>query len=355
MSGIYKDTEISLFRDMTSPLRAVRAYADEAGEGGEDLEGGSSEESVVFHRPEGLKTEVPAGSIHTYTAGKQAALSSTEVHRFQSENGKIVRSLAARLSLFLRMEMTLEQVSLEVKDLTKYASEHESPRHMILFKVHPLEAVGVLDVSTPLLLTIADRMLGGKAFSVNPDRSIREIETALMDQIAQLFLREWSRSWRYEEPLRTSLIGHEVDPQHLQIGGPEDTFYHVSIEASLGDCIDQMQMLLPVRSIDPVVRHLTQATMVAETEEDINEHEEYVRQHWNPLFNNLPVKIVAQWPGIPVMTRDVSAFKEGDIIPLEPERLSNVRVSMAGKLKYICRLGSLDKKCAVEILRRITK
>jgi flagellar motor switch protein FliM len=355
MSGIYKDTEISLFRDMTSPLRAVRAYADEAGEGGEDLEGGSSEESVVFHRPEGLKTEVPAGSIHTYTAGKQAALSSTEVHRFQSENGKIVRSLAARLSLFLRMEMTLEQVSLEVKDLTKYASEHESPRHMILFKVHPLEAVGVLDVSTPLLLTIADRMLGGKAFSVNPDRSIREIETALMDQIAQLFLREWSRSWRYEEPLRTSLIGHEVDPQHLQIGGPEDTFYHVSIEASLGDCIDQMQMLLPVRSIDPVVRHLTQATMVAETEEDINEHEEYVRQHWNPLFNNLPVKIVAQWPGIPVMARDVSAFKEGDIIPLEPERLSNVRVSMAGKLKYICRLGSLDKKCAVEILRRITK
>ncbi len=355
MSGIYKDTEISLFRDMTSPLRAVRAYADEAGEGGEDLEGGSSEESVVFHRPEGLKTEVPAGSIHTYTAGKQAALSSTEVHRFQSENGKIVRSLAARLSLFLRMEMTLEQVSLEVKDLTKYASEHESPRHMILFKVHPLEAVGVLDVSTPLLLTIADRMLGGKAFSVNPDRSIREIETALMDQIAQLFLREWSRSWRYEEPLRTSLIGHEVDPQHLQIGGPEDTFYHVSIEASLGDCIDQMQMLLPVRSIDPVVRHLTQATMVAETEEDINEHEEYVRQHWNPLFNNLPVKIVAQWPGIPVMARDVSAFKEGDIIPLEPESLSNVQVSMAGKPKYICRLGSLDKKCAVEILRRITK
>ena len=80
-----------------------------------------------------------------------------------------------------------------------------------------------------------------------------------------------------------------------------------------------------------------------------------MRQHWNPLFNNLPVKIVAQWPGIPVMTRDVSAFKEGDIIPLEPERLSNVRVSMAGKLKYICRLGSLDKKCAVEILRRITK
>ena len=355
MAGIFKDTDIKMFCDMTSPLQAVRAYADEAGEGGEDLEGGSPEESVVFHRSEGLRTEVPAGSIHTYAAGKQAALSSTEVHRFQSENAKIVRSLAARLSLFLRMEMTLEQVSLEVIDLTKYASEYESPRHMILFKVHPLEAIGVLDIAKPMMLTIADRMLGGKAFSVNPDRPIREVETALLDQIAQLFLREWSKAWHYEEPLRASLLGHEVDPLHLQIGGPEDTFYHVSIEASLGDCIDQIQMLLPVRSIDPVVRHLAQATMVSQVEEDADEHEEYVRQHWNPLFNNLPVKIVAQWPGIPVMTRDVTALKEGDIIPLEPERLRNVRVSMAGKPKYNCRLGSLDKKCAVEILGRIIK
>ena len=347
--------DVKLFSDMTSPLQAVRTYADEPGEGGEDLEGGSPEESVVFHRPEGLKTEVPAGAIHTYTAGRQAALSSTEVHRFQSENGKIVRSLAARLSLFLRMEMTLEQVSLEVVDLAKYASEFEAPRHLILFKIQPLEAIGILDIAKPLMLTIADRMLGGKAFSVNPDRPIREVETALLDQIAQLMLREWSKSWRYQEPLRSTLLGHEADPQHLQIGGSEESFYHVSIEASLGDCIDQIQMLLPVRSIDPVVRHLAQATMVTETEEDTQEHEEYVRQHWNPLFNNLPVKVVAQWPDIPVMTRDLTALKEGDIIPLDSERLRDVRVSMAGKPKYICRLGSLDKKCAVEITGRINK
>jgi len=353
MPGIFKESEIRLFRDMTSPLQAIKEYADDPGSAGEDMEGGSPEESVVFHRPKGQKTEVPAGAIHTYTAGKQAALSSTEVHRFQNENAKITRSLAARLSLFLRMEMSLEQISLEVIDLAKFAKESDHPRHMILFKIQPLEAIGVLDVSKPLMLTIADRMLGGKGYSVNPDRPIREVETALMDQIAQLILREWCKSWRYEETLRSTLLGHEADPHHLQIGGPEDTFYHVTIEAGLGDCVDQIQMLLPIRAIDPIVRHLAQATMIVETEDDIDEHEKYVRQHWNPLFNNLPVKIVAQWPDIPVMTRDVAALKEGDIIPLDRERLRDVRVSMAGKPKYICRLGSLNQKCAVEITGRI--
>ncbi|MBL67965.1 MAG: hypothetical protein CMO74_05865 [Verrucomicrobiales bacterium] len=353
MAGLFKEADIKLFRDMTTPLPAVKAFADEPGEEGVDLEGGSSEGSVVFHRPDGVKTEVPAGNISTYTVGKQAALSSTEVHRFKNENGRIVRALAARLSLFLRMEMTMEQIELEVTDLSKYAKLFEAPRHMILFKIHPLEAIGVFDVSKPLGLTLADRMLGGKAFSVNPDRPIREVETALMDQAVQLMAREWCNSWQYEDPLRATLLGHEVNPLFLQIGSAEETFYHVSIEASLGDCIDQIQMLLPVRAIDPVVRHLAQATMISE--EDSEEHEEYVRRHWNPLYNTVPLKVRAEWPGIPVVTRDMMNLKEGDIIPLDSERLREVRVSIADRPKFLGRLGSLDQKCAVEITGRITK
>ena len=73
MSGIYKDTDIKLFCDMTSPLQAIRAYADESGEGGEDLEGGSPEESVVFHRPEGLKTEALEAGPNRETVSRPRA------------------------------------------------------------------------------------------------------------------------------------------------------------------------------------------------------------------------------------------------------------------------------------------
>ena len=73
--------------------------------------------------------------------GSNASLASTEVHQFQNQNAVIVRALAARLSLFLRKEISLEQVSLEVVDLPKYAKEFEAPRHMILFNTPPLRPV----------------------------------------------------------------------------------------------------------------------------------------------------------------------------------------------------------------------
>ena len=99
-----KSSDIKLFRDMTAPPRAARSYADEAvvEEGTEELEGGSSEEPVTFHRHTGQKDTVPESTIRSFTVGSNASLSSTEVHQFQNQNAVIVRALAARLSLFLR-------------------------------------------------------------------------------------------------------------------------------------------------------------------------------------------------------------------------------------------------------------
>ena len=87
------NSEVRLFRDMTSPVGLPVGFADDpAGEGGQAPEGGSPEESIPVHRPDGTLEDVPASAIHTFTVGKQASMSSTEVHRFQSQNSLLIRS-----------------------------------------------------------------------------------------------------------------------------------------------------------------------------------------------------------------------------------------------------------------------
>lgn len=351
----YRD-DVKLFSEMTAPAAApVVPVAHAEGAEGEsaDLEGASPEETVLLHRHDGTQEEVPGGSIAQFTVGRHhAAFSSSEVHRFRSHNQVLIRSLAARLSLFLRMEITLEQISLEEVDLHTFAHEFEPPRHMVMFKIHPLECLGVMDISKVLGLSIADRMLGGKAFSVNPDRPIREIETALLDQIAQITMREWCGHWHFDESLRASLTGHESNPNFLQLGGTDDTFYHVRIEASIGDCIDQIQMLLPVRSLDPLVRSLATESQVAEDEDEDEMESDHYHLPWNRTYDNVKMRVAAEWTDLPILTRDLVNLKEGDIIPLKPERLGEVEVTLAGKQKYLGRLGSMENKCAVEIVSR---
>ncbi len=351
------NSEVRLFRDMTSPVgggpKTLLGFADDpmAEEGMDAPEGGSPEETIRVHRPEGEQEDVPASVIRTFTVGKQAALSSTEVHRFKQHNATLVRSLGARLSLFLRTELMMELTSLEVVDLTKYAAQFPDERHMILFRIQPFEAIGALDIAKPLGLTIADRMLGGKGFAVNPDRTIREVETAMVDQIGQIALREWANFWKFEEPLRVTLLGHESDPSHIPAAGLDDTFYHLTIETEIGDCMDQIQMLFPVRGLEPLLRNLAHQAQAVVGEED-EEHWHEDKQKWNTAYDKVKLPVVAQWSDLRILARELLELKKGDIIPLDPKRLNQVEVQLAGHTKYMGRLGNLDQKTAVQINER---
>lgn len=341
----------TLFKDLTVPLSGLRtAFAEDPTAEGEPMaESGAPEQSIQIHRPNGSQTKLPASVVHAFTVGKKTALSSTEVHRFRQLNEVLIRSLAARLSLFLRTEFSMEQSSMEIVDLQRYAKEYPAKRHLILFRIQPLDAIGAIDISKHLGLTMADRMLGGKGFAVNPDRVIREVESAMIDQVAQLTMREWAKYWKFEEPLRVTLLGHEEDPLHVPVSGDDENFYHISINADVGDCMDQIQMLLPVRGLDPLLSNLAQQTAAhAETDEDVEEHwTEHV--DWNPAYNHVKVPVSAQWTDLSVTARDLLNLKPGDIIPLDPKRLGQVEVQLAGHPKYTGRLGSLDQKAAVQI------
>lgn len=345
-----KNKRATLFKDLTTPLGGLTAAFAEnpAIEGEESPDSGAPEESIVVHRSSGAKVSVPASAIYAFTVGKKAALSSTEVHRFRQQNELLMRSLAARLSLFLRTEFGMDQASLEILDLQKYAKEYPAKRHIILFRIHPLDAIGAFDVSKHLGLTMADRMLGGKGFAVNPDRVIREVESAMIDQVAQLTLREWAKNWKFEEPLRITLLGHEEDPMHIPSTGEDETFYHISINADVGDCMDQIQMLLPVRGVEPLLRNLTQQTS-SETEEEEDEDHWHSHVDWNVAYNNVNVPVTAQWSELSITAQDLLNLKKGDIIPIDPKRLGQVELNLAGNTKFIGRLGGLDNKAAIQI------
>src|SRR5206468_11899724 len=102
-----------------------------------------------------------------------------------------IRALAARLSIYLRLEFSLQMSKLQTITYRKFAEALPNPTHLSLFKVEPLRGIGVLDIHPRLGLTIVDRLLGGPAHSITSDHDLSEIELALLDQAVHLILAEW--------------------------------------------------------------------------------------------------------------------------------------------------------------------
>lgn len=271
--------------------------------------------------------------------------------RLRNHNESVVRGVATRLSLFLQLEFTLELLSLDTMTLPKFTESWPTPRHMITFKVDPLMGIGFLDVHPRLALSIADRMLGGNGFSVDPNRELGEIDIAVVNQMAQITIKEWCKVWQGSDELRPTLIGHESNPRFLHIADDNEKFYVFEMQGGLGDCVENMLMVMPVKMLDPLIRKL------ANEDERIKPkkiEKESIPPRWNSNFDEIKIHLNAEWRELDIKTRDLLNFQVGTVVPLDSDQFNHVVVCVAGKPKYVGKFGKSGSKNAVEITKLLT-
>ena len=105
---------------------------------------------VEVFRYRGEKTNLPDEAVMPFTFGQAASLSSSDLHRFRTQNTAVARAMAARLSLFVRAEFSMELEEVSTMTFQKYTGNAPSPCHLVLFKVEPLQGIGVLDFAPAL-------------------------------------------------------------------------------------------------------------------------------------------------------------------------------------------------------------
>ena len=289
--------------------------------------------------------------VKPFVVGQSSSLSALEISRFRLHNEGIIRSVGAKLSLFLRTEFGFDLDELDAVEFIRYAAKAETPGNYILFQIDRFPGVGMIGFPKPLALAVGDRMLGGRGFGVNPDRELREVELALLHQAILLALKEYFSHWSdHQEEPRPRIVGRETNPKLLAEGRPDALVYVIKVQASIGDCFATVDIILPVDMMAASI----QKAMVSMSEgapEDSSVPKEDLQ--WNTAFNDLTMKVSAVWSGLEITPRQVLQMKVGDIIPLDSSRIDAVELKIEGLTRFVGKLGSANKKAAVEITQRI--
>ena len=297
-------------------------------------------------KPGGIKSKYSQDSIQPYDFRQPVFLSAGELRKLRLRQEEFTRSLAARLSIYLRMEFNLQMSRLQTVTYQKFVEGLQNPTYLTLFKADPLKGICILDIPTQLGVTIVDRLLGGAAHSVNLERDLSDIEAALLDQAIQLVLNEWCNQWAALRELRPIVLGHESNARFLQTASHDTVMLVLALEGRLGDCQDSMQMGFPCYTLEPLMRQLS-----AELDEDSGETADNAASsvRWNAELDDVQIPITAEWSGIELTARQVSRLKIGDVLQLGPQFASQIRVCLADIPKFIGRLGLQDNKWAVEL------
>src|SRR5256885_2958905 len=146
-------------------------------------------------------------SIQAYDFRNPAYLAASEMRRLRGEHEQYLSRLAALLSIYVRMEFTLQMSKLQTIAYSKFTENINNPAHLVLFKIEPLRGICVLDINPRLGLTIVDRLMGGSGSAPAQGQELSDIEAALLEQVVHMFLGEWCNHWLKFQELKPVILG----------------------------------------------------------------------------------------------------------------------------------------------------
>ena len=246
------------------------------------------------------------------------------------------------------MEFGLKMAKLTTLTYGKFTEALPSPTHLCLFKVEPLLGVGILDLNPRLALTIADRMLGGRGHSVKLERYLTEIEIALLEDIIAIILEEWCGQWKTDQELHPVILGHENNGRFLQSSPKDAVVLVLALEASFGDCSEQIQLGVPYYTIEPIVRQLQLRRQKEATADKTEKH-----AVWQEAYDHIRVPVRAEWEACEVQLREIANLRVGDVVELPATLFEETRILLNGTPKFVGKIGVDGDRAAVQINRKL--
>lgn len=303
--------------------------------------------SSARHRPlAGIQHVVP------FLSGTAPSLSGRQRHWIEMQLQSAMPRLASRLSALLQRAADVTLDAVHAPDGTATSRPRaagavaDAAQVMLMFNAPPLPGTGVLGLPRVLAVAVAEGMLGSRR--LGSDRPLREVEMALLYQASVGLLEEILANWRSVVRASPRVLGHETEERYL----PSAITGARSVEASMtvrsGEVARPIWLRLPLELLAPLMESSLDAAGPGASAEDPPR-----APLWNDAFGEIPVRVAARLAAIDLTPRQIAAIRPGDVLPLSADSLEDVVLEVGGVDRFAGRLGSVQRRSAVEIVRRI--
>ena len=292
------------------------------------------------------KAQSEADLFQRYEFPQLSSFSAGELRKLRMRQEDFIRSLGARLSLHLRLECGLQMSRIESMRFQQFVEALANPTHLTLFKIEPLPGICLLDVPPRLGMCIVDRELGGPAVCLDETRDMSKMEVRLLSRVVELVVSEWCSIWSDTLDLRPVLLRHENNGRFLQTHQPDTMMLVLGMEARVGETIEHMHFGFPYATLEPLLLKLN-------ADLDVIKKPAVARSaplKWNSVLDDLEIQVTAELRGLEITANELAQLKPGDVLPLPPDKINQIRLCLATTPKFLGNLGTSGRRLAVKIV-----
>lgn len=319
------------------------------------------EESVGrwLYCPGDVKVPLDEALVKPFLFRQKGFLSSSDVSELTTIHKKLLARISARLVGLLRMEFKFDMDSVVISSASGDEVLPKCADHQVMFfQADGVQGIGRLAFSKGMCFSIANRLLGGTGsiFS-SPDRNPSEIEVALLEEVAVVFLDEWSKALEVDglPSIKVLISGNEVGGEKVAPNLSKGQFFFVSASVDFGDMMGEtLVFAVPVSLIEERV----EAMSVRAIEADLKADEKPAASkavNWRPSYAGISVPVVADWEVTDITIEEVLKLAPGSLIRLPNELLDSTRIRVGDTDEFMGTVGQEDGRLAVHITNRIEK
>ena len=107
----------------------------------------AEETTATILKPGGERSRIKNEDVQPCDFRQPAFLTGSELRKIRLRHEEFIRSLAAHLSISLRLEVVINMSKLQTLGYQKYTESLANPTHLTLFKVEPFKGVCLLEMS----------------------------------------------------------------------------------------------------------------------------------------------------------------------------------------------------------------
>lgn len=298
---------------------------------------------------EEIQEEENFNKVKKYDFRNPQKIAKDQLRTLEIIHENFTRLFQTFLSGYLRAPVKTSILTVDQYAYSEFSNAISNPAFLSIINFNPLNGQILIDMSTNIVFTIIDRLLGGDGEEIDETRSFTEIEISLLQRMMNRVIGLLKEAWENVIELKPSLEKIEVNSQFAQIVPPNETVALVTLNISIGDVEGMINICIPYIVLEPILDKLSTKFWFSSARKEISKKDLEVMKE-RILETSVPVQ--AELGSTIIRVKDILNIQIGDVIKLNYNN-NLIKMRIGSKVKFLGTPGVSNNNMAVKIVKAV--
>jgi len=298
-----------------------------------DKEPEEPDEGVLFRS--GLEPVSASESdrmVTSYDFKHPARVNKMQMRTLENLHDHFARLLSSTLSGAMHMVVDVDTAFVDQTTYAEYIMSLSNPCCSYAFTMGSTGGRAVMDIGTPLVCGIVDRVCGGRgsAAGVRP-RQLTGIEISQINKIVKPMIEDLEATWRPIQPMQMTDIELETNPEFMQITAASEIVILIAFEINTSEASGLLSLCYPFFTLEKLLPLLGEPGY---TRRDRGSRGTSRAQN-RLILGDMGVPVVAELGRARISVGEAEQAAVGDVIRLSTRTTDPGRVYVGGRPKFL--------------------